>query len=108
MKIYGATIDNEGRCLHYQSSVDIVANKCYFCKKYYACFHCHDELEDHLFSAWPISKDSNEKIVLCGVCQSEMTAKDYQEHAKCLNCGHLFNPGCSLHSQIYFCSSIRA
>ncbi|EOH98984.1 hypothetical protein UAY_02253 [Enterococcus moraviensis ATCC BAA-383] len=101
-KIVGATVDKEGRCRHYDSSVDVVANKCYFCKKYYACFQCHDENETHQFLAWPISKNPNEKVVLCGACQTELTAMEYQKHSSCLNCGHLFNQNCSLHSQIYF------
>ncbi|MBO0422426.1 hypothetical protein BCR22_07645 [Enterococcus plantarum] len=102
IKIFGATIDNEGRCLHYHSPVDIVGNKCYFCKKYYACFHCHDEQEDHLFLAWPISKQPNEKVVVCGVCQTEMTASEYKKQTECFHCGHLFNRNCLDHRQIYF------
>lgn len=99
VKLYGATIDHEGRCVHYSSPVDVVANKCYSCKKYYACFQCHDEQEDHLFFAWPVS---NEKIVLCGSCRTELSAMDYKTNTKCVNCGHLFNPNCALHSHIYF------
>lgn len=103
MKIHGATIDTEGRCLHYDSLVDVVANKCHHCKKYYACFQCHNEQETHVFEPWPVSAKTDAKIVLCGACQTEMTAKDYQNQTECLACGHSFNPGCLKHSQIYFC-----
>ncbi|WP_430603472.1 CHY zinc finger protein [Enterococcus sp. DIV0724b] len=100
--IFGLTIDNNSRCIHYGSLVDVIANKCYFCRKYYACFHCHDELEEHRFMPWPNSDVSKAKVVLCGVCQNEMTAKEYKEQTECLNCGHLFNPNCSRHASIYF------
>ena len=48
MKIQGA-IDAEGRCKHWHSSLDVVANKCATCGKYFACALCHAELTDHEF-----------------------------------------------------------
>lgn len=102
MEIYGSVVDEQGRCVHYDSAVDVVANKCFLCKKYYACFHCHDELETHKFMPWPLATDSSEKIVMCGVCQFEMTVNEYKKQGKCSNCGQLFNPNCSKHSAIYF------
>ena len=44
-------IDEEGRCTHYHQENDIVALKCSDCEKYFSCYHCHDELENHLFRA---------------------------------------------------------
>ncbi|ALS01278.1 hypothetical protein ATZ33_07825 [Enterococcus silesiacus] len=101
-KIHGSVVDNQGRCVHYASAVDVVGNKCFLCKKYYACFQCHDELEAHNFMPWPLVADPGAKIVLCGVCQFEMTADEYKKQSGCLNCGQLFNPNCSKHSAIYF------
>ncbi|WP_086329548.1 CHY zinc finger protein [Candidatus Enterococcus mansonii] len=101
VKIVGSMVDNEGRCIHYDSQVDVVANKCSFCKKYYACFRCHDEHENHSFLSWPISKNPDEKIVVCGSCHYEMTYSEYSTN-RCLNCGHLFNKNCSIHQRIYF------
>ncbi|MGL4341611.1 MAG: CHY zinc finger protein, partial [Lactococcus lactis] len=48
-KIWGKVIDEEGRCTHYHQENDIVALKCSDCEKYFSCYHCHDELENHLF-----------------------------------------------------------
>lgn len=101
-KIYGVLIDDEGRCTHYHSKVDIVANKCYECRQYYACFHCHDELADHLFKAWPISEKPKEKVILCGRCQTELCYEDYQKNNRCAKCNHLFNKNCTNHRHIYF------
>ncbi|MHC3838446.1 CHY zinc finger protein, partial [Streptococcus thermophilus] len=35
-KIYGLLVDNESRCQHYHTDLDIVALKCFDCLKYYA------------------------------------------------------------------------
>ena len=48
MKIHGA-IDAEGRCKHWHSPLDVVANKCATCGKFFACALCHAELTDHEF-----------------------------------------------------------
>ena len=48
MKIHGA-IDAEGRCRHWHSPLDVVANKCATCGEYFACALCHAELTDHEF-----------------------------------------------------------
>ncbi|MGY3777410.1 CHY zinc finger protein [Isobaculum melis] len=101
-QIFGLTIDSFGRCVHYHSAVDIVANKCYSCKKYYACFSCHNELENHSFEPWPIEKKTMDKVVLCGACQHEMTYFDYQSSEKCRQCQQPFNLNCMKHHAIYF------
>ncbi|WP_271497522.1 CHY zinc finger protein [Enterococcus sp. 5H] len=101
-KIFGVLVDDEGRCTHYHSEVDIVANKCYECQQYFACYQCHDELVDHQFKAWPISEEFEEKIILCGFCKTELSYEDYQKNNRCLKCNHLFNENCSIHRHIYF------
>ena len=100
-QIFGQLLDKEGRCQHYHGQLDVVALKCFFCQRYYACYLCHNELEEHDFTAYPKSL-TDDKVVLCGACQTELTIVDYQSVSSCLACGHSFNPGCKLHEAIYF------
>ena len=82
-KIYGLLVDNESRCQHYHTELDIVALKCFDCLKYYACYQCHDSLEEHSFRAYPCHL-KQDKVLICGVYQ------------------HAFNLACSKHYDIYF------
>ena len=97
-KMYGVGLDDSGRCVHYRTKQDVALLLCAGCRKYYACFSCHDELEDHPFAAtgadekWP---------VLCGCCRSRLTREEYGT-GSCPHCGAAFNPGCKLHEDIYF------
>lgn len=97
--IYGDELDDCGRCRHYHTELDVAALKCAECGRYYACYQCHDDLEDHAFQptgeteSWP---------VLCGSCRSRLTYEEY-ETGRCPHCGHPFNPRCSRHRDIYFC-----
>ncbi|MBM7680764.1 putative CHY-type Zn-finger protein [Pullulanibacillus pueri] len=100
-KVYGALVDAETRCRHYASERDIIAIKFKCCQKYYPCYHCHNEAEDHPIEVW--EKESfAEKAILCGVCKYEHTIHEYLDTQHCLNCGSSFNPGCALHYPIYF------
>lgn len=45
IKIHGIGLDKAGRCTHYHTQLDIAALLCAKCRKYYACYSCHDELE---------------------------------------------------------------
>lgn len=45
----GLLVDDEGRCVHYHGEKDIVSLQCYECKKYYACYQCHNAIETHVF-----------------------------------------------------------
>lgn len=100
-KIYGLLVDNEIRCQHYHTELDIVALKCFDCLKYYACYQCHDNLEEHCFRAYPCHL-KQDKVLICGVCQHEMVIEEYQEAIACSNCHSVFNPACSKHYDIYF------
>lgn len=100
-KINGLLVDNESRCQHYHTVLDIVALKCFQCQKYYACYQCHDSLEDHKFRAYPCQL-KEDKVLICGVCRQEMTIEEYQEAVACPNCHSSFNPACSKHYDIYF------
>ncbi|MGX7031660.1 CHY zinc finger protein [Vagococcus zengguangii] len=98
MKIKGINLDKKGRCLHYHQTHDIVALKCNDCQQYYACYQCHDELEEHPFS--PVSKN-DESPILCGNCQQTLNYPQYQI-GHCPLCQHPFNTNCQLHANIYF------
>ena len=45
IKIHGIGLDKAGRCTHYHTQLDIAALLCAKCRKYYACYSCHDELK---------------------------------------------------------------
>ena len=49
----GVGLDDETRCSHYRSPVDIVALKAGCCGEYYACHACHAALADHELVPWP-------------------------------------------------------
>ncbi|MFD2304954.1 CHY zinc finger protein [Enterococcus termitis] len=100
--IAGCIIDQQGRCTHYHSEYDVVANKCYKCLTYYACYRCHDEKETHLFAPWPVTSDKEAKVILCGTCQYEMNYEQYKKEGLCPNCKQRFNPKCVNHESIYF------
>lgn len=99
-KVHGDLVDRETRCVHYYSKLDIIAIKFYCCGKYYSCFYCHQK-EDHPVKRWPVEK-YEEKAILCGVCDSELSIRDYKKADYCPNCESLFNPGCANHYHLYF------
>ena len=80
MKIHGIDVDPQGRCAHWHSERDVVANTCGACHKLWACSLCHNELADHRF----VGVDKHLRSVMCP------------------SCGHPFNPGCKLHENVYF------
>ena len=51
VKLYGIDLDASGRCIHYHTRQDVAMLLCSRCRKYYACYQCHDALEDHTFVA---------------------------------------------------------
>ena len=96
MRIRGIDVDAQGRCAHWHSDVDVVANTCGACHELWACALCHDELADHRFA--PV--DRHLPSVMCGACGRMMTHAEYG--ASCPACGHPFNPGCKTHEDVYF------
>ncbi|MBM7436364.1 CHY zinc finger protein [Leuconostoc rapi] len=98
-EIFGLLTDQAGRCQHWHQPVDIIANKCQICQKYFACYLCHDALTSHDFQPMPTSQIS----VMCGICHFEMSGNTYAGQEKCPACLHAFNPKCHLHHDIYFC-----
>ena len=96
--IYGIGLDSEGRCLHYHTKCDVVALKCNKCKEYFACYQCHNQLQNHPFE--PVSKEDVAPVI-CGSCRHFLTFDEYKKRA-CLYCRHAFNPKCPVHETIYF------
>jgi uncharacterized CHY-type Zn-finger protein len=100
--IYGKPIDNQTRCTHYHSSLDIIAIKFKCCDKYFPCFTCHEETAGHAAEVWPKS-EFDKKAVICGVCAHELTVNEYMQcNNTCPKCASAFNPGCSKHYHLYF------
>ena len=96
MVIHGIDVDTQGRCAHWHSERDVVANTCGACAKLWACSLCHDECADHEFA--PVER--SERSVMCGACGHMMTHAEYG--ASCPTCNHPFNPGCKAHEDVYF------
>lgn len=102
INIYGKPIDQQTRCQHWHSDLDVIAIKFKCCEKYYPCFSCHEETADHEPEVWPKS-EFDTKAILCGVCGTELSITDYQNSSNtCPNCKAAFNPGCSKHYHLYF------
>lgn len=99
--VYGKVIDEETRCEHYHSERDIVAIKFRCCNKYYPCYLCHNESEDHAIRVWD-QQEFDTQGILCGGCKQELTINEYLHAENCPYCEALFNPGCSTHYHLYF------
>lgn len=100
--VHGLVVDDETRCVHYRSLLDIVAMRFRCCDRYYACRECHDICESHPAMRWPRAA-FDEPAVLCGACGAELTVYEYLAcHDACPRCGAGFNPGCAAHRGRYF------
>ncbi|HSU97351.1 MAG TPA: CHY zinc finger protein [Gemmatimonadaceae bacterium] len=95
-------VDEETRCAHYHSPLDIIAIKLRCCGSYYACKECHDALADHSLAPWPAASFDTHAI-LCGACGAELTINEYLGcGSRCPRCAAGFNPGCARHHHFYF------
>jgi uncharacterized CHY-type Zn-finger protein len=95
-------LDNQTRCKHYHSALDIIAIKFKCCHTYYPCFKCHQEEADHQPERWK-KEEWNEKAILCGVCKTELSIQQYFDSKySCPCCSAAFNPGCIKHHSLYF------
>ena len=102
VEIKGKTVDNQTRCEHYHSELDIIAIKFICCDTYYPCFSCHSEATEHIAQTWN-KAEWNTLAVFCGACQSEMTINQYLNcQSSCPFCQAAFNPKCSNHYHLYF------
>jgi uncharacterized CHY-type Zn-finger protein len=99
--VLGPVVDDETRCIHYRSPLDIVAMRFACCGEYYPCHLCHEGTAGHPARQWPVSA-RGERAVLCGVCGHELTIAEYLQADSCPVCDAAFNPGCRLHTHLYF------
>jgi uncharacterized CHY-type Zn-finger protein len=102
IKVHGVDVDQQTRCGHYHSNVDIIAIRFPCCDTYYPCYKCHQEVSDHQAARW--NKDQNdERAVLCGACGYQLTIHEYlTSNSICPACHANFNPGCRNHFDLYF------
>ncbi|MDC3415903.1 CHY zinc finger protein [Aquibacillus salsiterrae] len=102
VKVNGAVLDQQTRCLHYQKDVDIIAIKFKCCQTYYPCYQCHQEHADHPAKQWE-KEQFDGKAILCGSCGTELTIHEYlTNNSSCPDCKGSFNPGCKNHAHLYF------
>lgn len=102
ISVRGKMIDDETRCAHYHGQRDIIAIKFYCCNTYYPCFLCHEETADHPARVWP-KTEFNQKAILCGKCNTELTIKEYlNTQFICPYCKASYNEGCQRHYHLYF------
>ncbi len=102
INIFGKPVDNQTRCVHWHSQLDVIAIKFKCCDKYYPCFSCHEETTDHKPEVWPRA-EFDTKAILCGVCGTELTINEYMgSDNTCPKCQAAFNPSCSKHYHLYF------
>ena len=102
IQVKGKAIDEHTRCIHYHSSLDIIAIRMKCCNEYYPCIYCHQEEAGHDAIVWP-KNEFDTKAILCGECYKEMTITHYlQSNYQCPFCSAVFNPGCGNHNHFYF------
>jgi len=102
IEVKGKPVDDQTRCEHYHSPLDIIAIKFKCCDDYFPCYQCHQETVDHNPLVWP-KDELDTKAVLCGVCKHELTINEYVNSQNyCPNCKSGFNPGCGNHYHLYF------
>ena len=100
--VYGDVIDDQTRCSHYHSPLDIIAIKFKCCDRYYPCSICHETSAGHIAAQWA-KNERDTKAVLCGQCGFDLTINEYFHSAnQCPSCRAAFNPNCSKHYTLYF------
>jgi uncharacterized CHY-type Zn-finger protein len=99
--VLGRPVDEQTRCVHYRTALDVIAIKFWCCRAYYPCHLCHEETAGHPAAQWPVEEQDAE-AVLCGVCGHELSVREYLAVDGCPRCAARFNPGCALHAHLYF------
>jgi uncharacterized CHY-type Zn-finger protein len=100
--VKGKLVDDNTRCVHYHSPLDIIAIKFKCCDQYYPCYYCHLDGADHLPAIWK-KPEFNSRAILCGICYTEMTIAAYKAcNYQCPFCNAPFNPKCAGHDHLYF------
>ena len=102
VEVVGANVDDETRCAHYHSAIDIIAIKFKCCGVWFPCYECHRERADHQPQVWSIA-ERDTPAILCGACGHQLSVTEYFDCASvCPKCRSLFNPRCALHYNLYF------
>ena len=52
IEVKGKPVDDQTRCEHYHSPLDIIAIKFKCCDDYFPCYQCHEETTDQKPSVW--------------------------------------------------------
>jgi uncharacterized CHY-type Zn-finger protein len=100
--IKGRPVDEQTRCVHYQSPQDIIAIKFPCCQAYFPCYDCHIETVAHDPQVWK-KEEFDTHAILCGACKTELTINQYlTSNDQCPHCNAPFNPGCKTHYHLYF------
>ncbi len=100
--VKGNTIDEQTRCVHYHSVLDIIAIKFKCCNTYYPCYFCHEQAAGHKTEQW-LETEFETAAILCGNCKSELTINQYKVcNDQCPMCKSAFNPKCANHNHLYF------
>ena len=104
--VLGSTVDDQTRCVHYRTPLDVVAIRFRCCREFYPCHLCHQESAGHVAGRWP-AREWDARAVLCGVCGHELAIREYLDVHGCPRCAAPFNPGCRLHAHLYFETEAR-
>ena len=99
--VLGPVVDGQTRCVHYRTPLDVIAIKFACCREFYPCHLCHTEAANHVAAQWPVDSRA-EPAVLCGVCGCLLAITEYLGVDSCPACAAAFNPGCKLHTELYF------
>ena len=99
--VLGPVVDGQTRCVHYRTPLDVIAIKFPCCGEFYPCHLCHAETAGHDAAQWPLAS-RDEPAVLCGVCGGLLEIAEYLGVDSCPGCAATFNPGCKLHTGLYF------
>ena len=101
-EVRGVQVGSETRCAHYASEHDVIALRFGCCETFFPCHKCHEAVANHQSTPWPRER-FDEPAVLCGVCETVLTAREYLDaDHECPSCGVAFNPGCASHHDHYF------
>ena len=100
-RVLGPTVDDQTRCIHYRTPLDIIAIQFACCLEFYPCHVCHSETADHPARQWPV-EHRQARAVLCGACGHRLSIAEYLDTDGCPACEMPFNPGCKLHRDLYF------
>ncbi len=100
-RVLGPVVDDETRCVHYRTPLDVVALEFACCEEFYPCHRCHAESVDHPAQVWP-RESRDREAVLCGACGHRLSIAAYLGATRCPHCDAAFNPGCAAHAHLYF------